>query len=111
MSESTPAATTAPLSLVSRALGVITSPKATFENVVAAPRPVGILLVVAAILPIGSSVPGFTESASKPSLDMQVKTIERFGQTVTPEMYERMENQSRNVAIKAVGVVSAFVVL
>ena len=36
--------------LLARAIGMLTSPRATFEKVVANPRPVGILFLVAVVI-------------------------------------------------------------
>jgi hypothetical protein len=99
------------MSLLSRIVGVITSPRATFENVVAAPRPFGVLLIVALVIGIGSSIPQFTEAGRQAALDAQVKAMEGFGMTVTPEAYEKLEAQSRSIPLKIVGVVSTFVFL
>ena len=100
-----------PMSLVSRFLGVITSPKATFENVVAAPRPFGILFVCALLIGVGSTIPQLTEAGRKATLDMQVQGMERMGMTVTPEMMQRMEAQSQNKLLKAAGVLGSLIVL
>jgi hypothetical protein len=96
-----------PLSLVSRIIGVITSPKATFQNIVAAPRPVGILFVCALLVGVCQLIPQTTETGRKAVLEQQVKMIERFGQTVTPEAYQRMEERLKspiNWALQIVGV-------
>ena len=108
---STSAATAAPLSLVSRAIGVITSPKATFENVVAFPKPAGILFVVALVISVGSSIPQFTEAGRHAVLEQQVKTMERFGATVTPEIYAAMEARSQSPVTRVIGIAIAFVIL
>ena len=89
-----------PLSLFSRIIGVITSPRATMENVVAAPRPAGVLLVAALLISIGATLPQFTEAGQQASLDMQVQGMERFGVTVTPEMYATLEERARNPYLK-----------
>jgi len=101
----------APLSLVSRFIGMITAPKATFENVVANPRPIGILLVVAFIIGAVSVAPQFTESGRKAVLDTQVKTMEGFGAQVTPEMYETLEARSRSTFTKVTGFLATFIFL
>ncbi len=91
----------APLGLIARFMGIITAPKATYENVVAAPRPVGILFVSALLIGIGSTVPQLTEQARVLTLDAQVRGMERFGVTVTTEMQQQLELQSRNTGLKA----------
>ena len=42
--------------LVARAIGILTSPRATFEKVVANPRPVGILFLVAVVIALGAGI-------------------------------------------------------
>lgn len=82
-------------SLVSRAIGVVTSPKATFQGVVATPKPFGILFLVAIIIAIAQGAPQFTASGRQAAMDAQVKAIEQSGQTVTPEMQTRLESMGR----------------
>lgn len=89
-----------PMSLWSRAIGIITSPKATYENVVAAPRPFGILFVCALLIGIGSTLPQLTEQARVRTLEMQISGMERFGVTVTPEMTKQLEERSHNTTLK-----------
>lgn len=98
-----------PMGLLARAIGIITAPKATYENVVAAPRPFGILFIAALLIGIGSNVPQWTEEARKQTLEMQVRGMERFGMTVTPEAYSRLETQSRSPVARAAGVIWVFV--
>jgi len=99
------------MSLIARALGIITAPKATYENVVAAPRPFGILFLCALIIGIGTTIPQMTEAGRKAALDMQVRGMERMGLTVTPETYQRLETQSQNKALKALGAAATLIVL
>ena len=106
-----PSETTAPLSLVSRIIGVITAPKATFQNIVAAPRPVGVLLVVALLMSLGQMIPQLTEAGRKSALEQQVKMIERFGQTVTPEAYQKMEERANSPVTHVIGLVAAMIIL
>lgn len=98
-----------PMSLIARALGIITAPKATFENVVAAPRPFGILFVCALLIGIGGTLPQMTEAARAQTLEMQVRTMERMGQTVTPEIRDRLEARSRSPVFRVIGVISPLV--
>src|SRR5512134_29424 len=103
--------TVQPLSLFSRIIGVILSPATTFENIVAAPRPFGVLFLSAVLIGVGSTVPQFTEAGRQATLDMQVRSMEQFGATVTPEMYQALETRSRNPWLKALGAVGALVML
>lgn len=96
--------------VLSRAVGVIFSPGATFQDVVRSPRPAGILLLVCLVMGLATGVPQFTERGRQASLDMQVQQIERFtGQPVTPEAYAAMERRAQYGGYIAIG--SMFVVL
>ena len=97
------AAPVQPMSLLSRAIGIITAPKATYENVVAAPRPFGILFVCALLIGTASTVPQLTERARVVGLEMQQRGMERFGVNVTPEMSQQLEAASHNTTRKVLG--------
>jgi hypothetical protein len=97
------AAPVQPMSLFARAIGIITSPKATYENVVAAPRPFGILFVCALLIGIGSTLPQLTEQARVRGLEMQISAMERFGVTATPEVRQQLEQRSHNTTLKVLG--------
>jgi len=77
-----------------RAIGIITSPKATFEQIVKAPRAIGILALVALLTGLGTSAFSFTEKGRQAQVDFSAQQMERFGVTVSPEMYAAMEKQS-----------------
>ena len=98
-----------PLGLLQRMIGMITAPKATYESVVAHPRPFGVLFVCALIIGITATVPQFTEPARLATLDMQIKSMERFGVTATPEVIEKMEAQSRNPVSRAMGAIAPLI--
>jgi hypothetical protein len=80
--------------LFARAIGVLTSPKATFEAVVRSPRSIGILAIVALLSGVSQAAFGLTEKGRQATLDFQVQQMERFGATVTDEMYANMEKQA-----------------
>ena len=84
--------------LFGRAIGVITSPGATFAHVVASPRPAAILLLVSAVIAVAATIPQMTETGRQAILNAQVEMIERFGQTVTDDMYAAMERQANRFA-------------
>ena len=86
MTEAAPTPTQ-PMSLFSRAIGMITSPKATFEKVVAVPRPVGILLLVVVVMALASALPQFTAAGQQAILDMQMRAMEARG-PVSPQAAE-----------------------
>ncbi len=89
--------------LFSRAVGILTSPRATFELVVAGPRPVGILFLVAVVIALSTGVPQFSEKGRQIAVESQVQANERFyGRSLTPEEYTRVESFSRYGAYAAV---------
>jgi hypothetical protein len=91
------------MSLLSRAIGVITSPKATFERVMATPRPVGILLLVAVVISLAGALPQLSESGRQATLETQVEQGERWrGRPLTDEEYAQTEKMSQYSAIVAV---------
>src|SRR5580765_6003848 len=82
--------------VLARAIGIITSPRRTFEVIVRNPRPAAILFLVAVVIALATSLPQFTERGQQAALDMQVQQIERFsGQPVTDEVYARLQTQMR----------------
>ena len=110
MPESAPSAPAPQLGLFARILGVITSPRATFESIVAYPRPVGVLFVVALAVALASGLPQFTETGRQAVLEAQIRSIEQFtGQPASPEQIERMEQQSRYNG--PIAVVFTFIIL
>jgi hypothetical protein len=81
--------------LIARAIGIITSPKATFEKVVQAPRTMGILALMALV--IGGSQAAFTLSANgqQAMVDMQVQQMEKFThQPTAPEVYDVLQKRA-----------------
>lgn len=105
MSDATPNATmptaatpdSAPLpGLLSRAVGIITSPGAMYVHVVRSPKVAGMMFLVALLQGLAIGVPQFTERGRAAALEMQVQGMETFGVTVTDEMYQQMEQRSRN---------------
>ena len=94
MTQPPPTATAPDKGLIARAIGIITSPKATFEAVVAQPKPVAMLFLVCLVLGLSAAIPQFTDRGRLAALDMQVKQMEAFGMNVTPEIYQSMEKRS-----------------
>jgi Yip1 domain len=88
------------LGLVSRFIGVITAPKATFESVVAHPTWLGMLAVVTIIVALGVSLPLTTEGGQQSQLDNQVRAIEGFGRQVDDQMYAAMRQSMRFAAVQ-----------
>lgn len=82
-------------SLMSRVVGVITSPRETFEKIVAAPRVAGALGLVALVgaLTIGGFLA--TDVGKQAWLDQQVETTEAWtGQAMSDEQYAQQEKLS-----------------
>ncbi len=75
--------------VIARAIGVITSPRATFETVVAYPRPAAISLpgVSAARRRAGGAAVHRALPAGG-ARHAKIKSMESFGMQVTPEMYQ-----------------------
>lgn len=85
----------APAGLLSRFLGIITSPKATFERVVAHPRWFGMFALTTGIVLVCTVGPLYTEWGRQAALDQQVQVMESFGANVNDEMYAQMETRMR----------------
>lgn len=83
-------ATSAPMSLVARFLGIITAPRATYESVVAHPKWLGMYLLTAVIIAFGAALPMTTEAGKQAAVDQQVSTMEGFGMQVSDEQYAQM---------------------
>jgi hypothetical protein len=81
-------------SLPARLAGVIFSPRATYADVAARPRVVGMLAVVLAIIVSATFVFLSTEVGQQASVDNQVRQLEAFGRTVTDVQYAQMERMA-----------------
>ncbi|MDQ3170896.1 MAG: YIP1 family protein, partial [Acidobacteriota bacterium] len=81
-------------SLTSRAIGVITAPRATFERIVAAPRVGGALALVSVISAV--LVGGFlmTEVGQQAWLEQAVAGQEAWGIEVTDEAYANLQKMA-----------------
>jgi hypothetical protein len=108
MTEPTPAAAPSQ-GLMARAIGVVTSPKATFQGVVADPRPFGILFLVAVLIAVAQGVPQFTQAGRQATLDAQIRAVEQSGREVTPELQTQMETMARFTPY--IALVGTFIVL
>ena len=78
------------LGVVTRFLGIITSPRDTFGSVVAHPRWLGMLLLVTVLMALFAALPMTTEAGKEAALDAQVKQMEGLGFTVDDRQYENM---------------------
>jgi len=92
---STPVAPPLP-GLLSRAIGIITAPTATYAHIVRTPKVAGMLFLVCLAIGLAQGLPQLTERGRAAALEMQVQQTERFGITVTDEMYQVLEARSRS---------------
>ena len=103
MTEAPPAA--AAPNLFARLVGVVFSPKATMERLVASPRVLGALLVGGMIVGLSTGLPQLTESGKQAAIDAQVQQTERFtGRQVSEEQLSLME---RTMPYRAWGTIIA----
>lgn len=82
--------------LLSRVIGVITDPTATFAHVVRIPKVAGVLFLLSLVIGLAQGLPQFTERGRAAALEMQVQQMERFGMEVTDELYQQMQQRSRS---------------
>jgi hypothetical protein len=85
----------APMNLVARFIGVITSPKATFTSVVAYPKWFGMLALTTVLIAVFTALPLTTAAGRQAGLDQQVESMKSFGFEVNDQMYDQMEKSSR----------------
>ena len=95
--------------LFARFVGIITSPKATFESVVRSPKWVGMLALVCVLSAASQFALTATERGRAAALEFQVKKMEQMGVTVTDEMYTRMQQQQNSPIAKVFGLIAVFV--
>jgi hypothetical protein len=91
--------------LLSRAIGIITSPSATYGQIVKRPKVAGILFLSSLVIGLAQGLPQLTERGRAAALEMQVQQMERFGMTVNEQMYQQMEQRSHS----SIGAISTIV--
>jgi hypothetical protein len=84
-------ATAAPKGLLSRVVGVLVAPRATYADVAARPRWLGVLAVVLATMATCSIIFFSTDVGKVALLDQQVSAMESFGIKLPDEAYRQME--------------------
>jgi hypothetical protein len=85
--------------LLARIIGVVVSPKATFQKIVGSPKVLGVILIAGLVIGVSQGLPRLTESGSQAALDAQVKQTERFtGRPVTDEQYAQMQRFAPTMA-------------
>jgi hypothetical protein len=83
--------TPASKSLLARIVGIVVSPKETFQSVVASPKWFGVLATTTLAAALFTALPLTTEAGRQSAIDKQVTQMQSFGVQVTDEMYQRME--------------------
>jgi hypothetical protein len=86
-----PVAETKGPGLIARLLGVIFSPRATYQAIVARPRVLGAFVITVGIMAVTEGAFFSTPVMQEVLMDMQVKTIESFGVNISDQMYDQME--------------------
>jgi hypothetical protein len=107
MSDVSSSVATAPAgdSLIARLSGVVFSPRATFERIVARPRWFGAMAVIVGLIALGQFALLSTESGQQAVVDQQVERAQRWGRTVTDQeyaTYERMAPYNRFIVPVAI---------
>jgi hypothetical protein len=83
--------TSAPKGLLARFFGIITAPRATFESVVARPKVLGMLFVVALVTALFLALPMTTDAGKQAAMQQQVQQRQAFGVQTNDEQYAQME--------------------
>jgi hypothetical protein len=91
---SAPADAPAPKGLLSRAVGIVLSPRETYADVVARPRALGILALVLVVVIAATASFMSTEVGRQALVDQQVRSTESFGRTVTDAQYQQFERMA-----------------
>jgi Yip1 domain len=78
------------MSLPARFVGIVTSPRETFQAVVAHPRWFGMLAVVTLVMALLAALPMTTEAGKEAALQQQVEQAEAWGRTIDDQAYEGM---------------------
>jgi hypothetical protein len=83
--------TPAPKNLIARFIGVIVSPKETFQAVAATPKVLGMLLTVSILTGVFAALPMTTDAGKQAALDQQVQSMKSLGFQVTDQIYDQMQ--------------------
>jgi hypothetical protein len=84
---------TPPKSLPARIIGVLTAPRATYGDVAARPRWLGVVVFVVLVGAGATFVFLSTEVGKRAVLDQQVRTVESFGVKLNDAAYQQMEQR------------------
>jgi hypothetical protein len=88
------AATAGSKNLGSRLAGVFLAPRATYADVAARPRVLGMLALVLGVIVVTTFAFLSTEVGRQASLDNQIRQMESFGRTVSDAQYAQMERMA-----------------
>ncbi|HEU4692608.1 MAG TPA: YIP1 family protein [Vicinamibacterales bacterium] len=77
--------------LLSRFIGIITSPGTTFRSVVDHPAWFGMLALTVLVTVVLAAGPLFSEWGQQAALDQQVRMMESFGRTIDDAAYAQMQ--------------------
>jgi hypothetical protein len=93
MTTTAPAAgsTPAPKNLLARFIGILLSPRETYQAVAASPKVLGMLLTVALLTAVFAALPMTTDAGKQAALDQQIQSMKSLGFQVNDQMYEQME--------------------
>ena len=94
---------TARLGLMSRFVGVIVSPRATFALVTKDPRWLGMLVLTLGLVATFNTALLSTEVGERAMLQQQVQAAESFGIVMTDEQYDQMANVAQYAVYFALG--------
>jgi hypothetical protein len=83
--------TPAPKGLLTRLIGVVTSPKETFQSLVGAPTWLGILALTTVMVALFTAMPLTTDAGQQAAIERNEQSVKAFGVQVTDQMHERME--------------------
>jgi hypothetical protein len=86
--------TPAPKNLLARFIGVIISPKETFQSIVPAPKWLGMLALTSVMIAFFSALPMTTEPGKQAAIDQQVQQRKSFGMETSDQEYAQMEKMS-----------------
>jgi hypothetical protein len=98
----------APKGLISRFIGVLTSPRETFQAVVAHPKWFGMLATTVVIISLFAALPMTTEDGQQAALDQQVSQREAITGPMSDADYERMRAGRRFFPVMAAVFVLVF---
>lgn len=96
------------MSLGGRLIGIVTSPRDTFQSVAAHPRWLGALVVVTLVVAVMAALPLTTDAGKEAMVRSQVEGMESFGMTVTDQTYEGIR---RGMAFAPYTTAASFVVM